>query len=304
MTFLELAETVLKEEKTPLSVPEIWARACEKGYDKQLGSDGKTPVATLGSQLYVSSRDNARTPFSYVGERPKRFFLKSRENQLDLNKVAVNDEQPAEIKGKSGYSEKDLHPLLTYFARNYLHCHTKTINHLTSSKKDFGEWVHPDLVGCYFPFEDWKKEVYEFSASINNFSNLKFFSFEMKLALNFGNLRANFFQTVSNSSWANEAYLVAAEVLEDPDFRNELGRLSNSFGIGIIRLNVNSPDDSEIIYPARYREVLDWEMINKLAMNADFRDFLSTVKIDIGGKIHKHEYDPVLDAESLVKRYS
>jgi hypothetical protein len=34
MTFLELAERVLKEALRPLTVSEIWAIATEKGYDK------------------------------------------------------------------------------------------------------------------------------------------------------------------------------------------------------------------------------------------------------------------------------
>jgi len=44
MTFLELAERVLREEKRPLTANEIWTLATEKGYDKQLNSEGKTPM--------------------------------------------------------------------------------------------------------------------------------------------------------------------------------------------------------------------------------------------------------------------
>ena len=58
MTFLELAEKVLKEEKRPLTPNEIWNLATEKGYDKEVKSRGKTPWATLGAQLYVSAKEN------------------------------------------------------------------------------------------------------------------------------------------------------------------------------------------------------------------------------------------------------
>lgn len=51
MTFLELAERVLKEVKRPLTAVEIWTLATEKGYDKQLKSEGKTPWASLGAQI-------------------------------------------------------------------------------------------------------------------------------------------------------------------------------------------------------------------------------------------------------------
>ena len=45
---------------------------------------------------------------------------------------------------------------------------TPTIQHSRSDKKEFGEWIHPDMVGCYFPIDDWKPEVVEFSASIGS----------------------------------------------------------------------------------------------------------------------------------------
>ncbi|GIV44640.1 MAG: hypothetical protein KatS3mg035_1763 [Bacteroidia bacterium] len=93
---------------------------------------------------------------------------------------------------------------------------------------------------------------------------------------------------------------VAAEVSEEEEFRSELSRLSSSFGIGILKLNLDDPHSSEIIFPAKYREALDWETINKLTMNSDFKEFISTVKIDITSKkIHKGEYDPVLQIETL-----
>jgi hypothetical protein len=38
-------------------------------------------------------------------------------------------------------------------------------------------------------------------------------------------------------------------------------------------------------------------------MNSDFKEFISTVKIDITSKkIHKKEYDPVVDIETLKRR--
>ncbi len=93
---------------------------------------------------------------------------------------------------------------------------------------------------------------------------------------------------------------MAAEVSEDEEFRIELSRLSTSFGIGVIKLNIEDPHSSEIIFSAKYREILDWETINKLTMNTDFKEFLSTVKIDITSKkVHKKEYDEVLDIEKL-----
>lgn len=302
MTFLELAEKVLQEEKRPMTASEIWLFAVEKGYDKFLNSGGKTPWATLGAQIYVSSKDNPRSQFAKTDSRPKRFYLKSQTKQLEFVETVLPVEPIIVNKKRFDYLERDLHSYLTYYAYYHLHCYTKTINHSVSNKKEFGEWVHPDMVGCYFPLDDWKPEVYELSSSIGNIS-VKLLSFELKRELTFGNLRESFFQTVSNSSWANESYLVASEVSHEEDFREELSRLSTSFGIGVIKLNLEDPHSSEIIFPSKYREALDWETINKLTMNNDFKEFITTVKIDITSKrIHKKEYDLVSDIEALRKK--
>lgn len=301
MTFLELAEKVLKEEKRPLTPNEIWNLATEKGYDKEVKSQGKTPWATIGAQLYVNVKEKSSV-FEQTDSRPRRFYLKSQEPELDLSDTVISKEPTVDNKKRFDFLEKDLHPCLTYYAHYHLHCYTKTIKHSKSPKKDFGEWLHPDIVGCYFPLEDWNREVYELSSSIGNIS-IRFLSFELKRELSFGNLRESFFQTVSNSSWANESYLVAAEVSEEEEFKNELSRLSTSFGIGVIKLSIEEPHSSEIIFPAKYRETLDWETINKLTMNSDFKEFISTVKTDITSKkIHKKEYDEVIDIETYKLR--
>ena len=300
ITFLELAEQVLKDEKRPMTATEIWTFAEVKGYVKKLNSEGKTPWATLGAQIYVNVKDNPKSLFAQTDSRPKRFYLKSQASQIDLTNVeTIEVEQLITKKKKFEFLEKDLHPLLTYFAYYHLRCYTKTINHSHSPKKEFGEWVHPDIVGCYFPFDEWKSEVYDLSSSIGN-TTIRLFSFELKRELSFSNLRESFFQTVSNSSWANESYLVAAEISKEQEFRDELSRLATSFGIGVIQLNTEDPDSSEVIFPANYRETLDWETINKLTMNTDFKEFISTVKIDISSKkIHKKEYDTIQELEKL-----
>jgi hypothetical protein len=96
---------------------------------------------------------------------------------------------------------------------------------------------------------------------------------------------------------------VAADILSDEDFRAELRRLSNSFGMGVIQLILDDPASSEILFPARTRENLDWDAMNKLAEdNTDFKAFLKRVSTDISsGEIREEKYDKVLDPEDLVK---
>jgi hypothetical protein len=299
-TFIELARRILEEEKRPLSPEEIWEVARNKGYDKSVDSQGKTPWRTIGAQIYVNIRDKRDSPFIKTDSRPTRFTLRAVE---DRKQVGFLEPQQGIVVSpqRFEYLERDLHPFLAYYGYYYLKAYLKTIQHSRSDKKEFGEWIHPDMVGCYFPLDEWKPEVVEFSQTIGNVS-VKLFSFEIKRELNFGNLRESFFQAVSNSSWANEGYLAAAEVSNEQDFRDELERLSTSFGIGIIALNIEDPDSTEMLFPARYRANLDWDAINKLAINTDFTDFLKRIKTDVQSKeIRKEKYDRVLPKEDLVK---
>lgn len=301
MTFLELAEKMLLEEKRPLTANEIWTIAHQRGYTKKLNSAGKTPWATLGALIYVNAKDNPKSLFATTESRPKKFYLKSQESKIDLEAEAHIIPEEEVSKKKFDYLEKDLHPYLVSFARHYLHCFTKTLRHNTSKKSEYGDWVHPDIVGCYFPFEDWRKDVFELSELLGD-PSIKFYSFELKRELVLGNLRSSFFQTVSNSSWANESYLVASQISQEDYFKDELSRLSSAFGIGVIHLNIENPSDSRIVFPAKFRETLDWETINKLTMNPDFNEFLARVKIDVDSrKVHINEYDPVLQIDEIKK---
>lgn len=305
ITFLELAKKILEEEKRPLSVEEIWELSKIKGYASLVGTTGKTPPATIGSRVYIDIRDNKNSPFVKVDSRPRRFFLRSL--LTDSNIVVLLESKAAQLPPpkKFGYHELHLHPFLAYFAHFYLKAYTKTIYHTKSEKKEFGEWIHPDMVGCYFPIDEWKPEVYEFSRIVGSVA-IKLFSFELKRELSFANLRESFFQTVSNSSWANEAYLAASKISEDEDFLNELRRLSTSFGVGVVSLNVDDPDASGLLFPARNREYLDWDMMNKLTtMNSDFREFLNRIRKDMTSKeVRKELYDVILSKEDLVTTLS
>ena len=77
------------------------------------------------------------------------------------------------------------------------------------------------------------------------------------MILDKSNYREAYFQAVSNSSWAHDGYLVAAEVLQDDDFLGELERLASSFGVGIINLDLSDINSSVVLYPARGKDFLD-----------------------------------------------
>lgn len=301
--FLTLAEKILKDADYPLAAPDIWTLVEKAGLDKQLPTKGKTPWNSLAAQMYVEVRDNPNSEFGATPTRPKRFYLKSNEKAAEKAISAVS--QPQQKKPDPKFLEKDLHSLLSYYGFYYQRAYLKTIRHTKSDKKEFGEWVHPDMVGCYFPFGDWINEVVEVSTLLGA-SAFKLLSYELKRQLSLSNLREAFFQTVSNSSWANESYVVAADIDSDVDFMNELERLSSAFGVGVIKLNIKDPDSSELVLPARMRESIDWETANKLAtMNPDFRDFLKRVKTDINSReVRREMYDRVKDASVLIEQFA
>jgi hypothetical protein len=301
-SFLDLAEEVLGSAPNPLTYQEIWQVAKETGLNEKIASNGKTPWQTLGAQLYVEVKDSESSRFIKVGKRPARFFLKSREDSLPKDAIEQLERQQATAKEKKiGFHERDLHPVLTYFAYSNpgfnrgRSIYTKTIFHEKSLKGGYNEWVHPDMVGFYLPLDDWRPDVIEFNRLSDN-NSLRLFSFELKKSLSKANYREAFFQALSNSSWAHEGYLAVVDIKQDDELMSELARLSSSFGIGIIQLDLEDIDSSQILFPCREKVLLDWETINKLSeQNIDFARFIQDVRIDFESKkIHRSEFDEVL----------
>lgn len=310
-SFLELACEVLERATKPLTYQEIWKTAEEQAIAQRIQTTGKTPWQSLGARLYVEVRDNENSNIIKVGSRPARFFLRRRRGELPSDAVKkLEKEEVGKREKPAGFKERDLHPLLTYFAyanptfNRGKSIYTRTIHHEKSTRPGYNEWNFPDMVGFYMPLDDWRPNVIELNRLSDN-NSLKLFSFELKRALNKSNYRESFFQAVSNSSWSHEGYLVAASIVQDDDFLAELERLASSFGIGIIHLDPQDIDASSIVYPARIKDSLDWETINKLCeQNTDFEKFLQDVKIDFESRrIHKSEYDEVLqDIDSYIKK--
>ncbi|MEO0075726.1 MAG: hypothetical protein ABIK31_06435 [candidate division WOR-3 bacterium] len=189
------------------------------------------------------------------------------------------------------------------YGDSHFRANLKTIFHENSTKASKGqnEWLHPDLADVYFPFRDYKHETLELQNYLS-ITSIKLFSFELKISLNFRNLRQSYFQAVSNSSWANEGYLVTLKIDDDPTFKNEIRRLNNAFGIGLIRLHPENIFESEILFPSKINQEIDWDTVNRLATeNSDFNDFLKLIIEDCKlGKV-KSQYDKVMKMDELKK---
>ncbi|MEX0718933.1 MAG: HTH domain-containing protein [Planctomycetaceae bacterium] len=277
ISFVELARLVLQDAPHPLSAPEIWGAAQQRGLAARLQSTGKTPVATLGARLYTDVQ-KPNSAFIKVGARPARFAMRSLAGSISTVPQREFTGPTVAVKQKT-YKELELHPLLVWFADRNFGAHCRTVYHEKSLKKGekHNQWIHPDVVGFALTTKDWTHEVVQLAQSTGALA-ARLYSFEVKVALDFPTLREYFFQAVSNSSWAHEGYLVAVEIDEDPDFRAELTRLSQSFGIGVIQFDLNDPLDSAVLLAARERTEIDWKTVDRIAaVNPDFESFIESV---------------------------
>lgn len=305
MTYLEVAKAVLESVTTPLKATQVWDIAVEKGLDKNLKSIGKTPEMTMSAQLYVDIRDRQDSIFMKASTKPTTFWLRARENELQngLESIMQTNKTSNEKQKGRGFHERDLHPLFVRFAKDYFDVYAKTIKHEKSKKTQSGQnkWNYSDIVGVHFPFNDYsERETLELSQNLNR-RDFKIYSFELKVSLDFSNLKESYFQAVSNSSFANEGYLVVYEELDSEVF-DELRRLHSSFGIGLIKLELE-PTESQVLLPSVVRN-LDFRTIDMLVnKNADFREFIDTINGDIQTndkrRIATQLYDKVFDDETL-----
>jgi len=266
VTIKEAIIQTLIDNKKLLSYNEIYNYI----KDKQLVYfSSKTPELTVSAALtnFIQKGDNrvkrVKTEKTYL------YYYSKYENEV--NTILNNKE---DIFNKK-YSERNLHKLLSSFL-NSDNIFSKTIFHESSKKLDNNQkWIHPDMVGV--KFLELKSNVNSiFLKSINKQSIFKIYSYELKKEIkNDYELKQSFFQTVSNSSWANYGYLVAYDI--NSSLFDELQRLNESFGIGIILLSAN-PYRSKTIFQAKYSE-LDFKTIDKLCqINSDFSDFIELIE--------------------------
>lgn len=128
----------------------------------------------------------------------------------------------------------------------------------------------------HLPFNDYDNKTLALLTNINQVQ-YRIYSFELKIQLNFSNLKEYYFQAVSNSSFAHEGYLVVYNIDDSGDeLKEELSRLHLSFGIGVIKLETN-PLESSVLFRARENR-LDVRTLDMLVeKNRDFADFIDGI---------------------------
>lgn len=291
MTYYDAAKKVLEQSDVPMRLNEIWEKSCELGYDKQIEETGKkknsdfqmskTPITSLASSIYTDIKYNPDTTiFVKVGRG--EFFLKSKINSSNQNLINnTNEEDTDDIivnnSANKKILEEDLHiPLTKYLYSMKIYSKTINANATDVNLKGKMKWGTPDIIAVTF-----KDYINKSVLKLFNYINLpttELYAYELKLKLTLGNLTEYYFQALSNSGWANEAWLVAMEINEnDIDLMEEIKRLNQSFGVGIIRLDYNNPEDSEILFSAKKRNDLDIDTMHKLCNNRQFQDFIDDV---------------------------
>ncbi|MBC7390621.1 MAG: hypothetical protein H7329_15520 [Opitutaceae bacterium] len=237
--------------------------------------DAKTPNATVSALLgdYIRLGDTRVKRIKKSGAY--FYYLTKNEQNISIDILSGESEtltsKIVEVDKLKTFNERDLHKLLSSYLKN-TDTYSKTVFHEQSNGKDSNQiWTHPDMVGIKF-LNLQTKASQNFLKSINRVDTFKLSSYELKKEINSDSeLKKAFFQAVSNSSWANYGYLVAFEFSDS--LNEEMARLNQSFGIGIIELNAN-PYQSKILFPATYRN-LDFKTIDKLCkMNDHFNKFI------------------------------
>lgn len=193
-------------------------------------------------------------------------------------------------------SENELYSVLGRYLQDELGLWPKRIDQRAALRKTAGAnvWLFPDLVAMeLLTGADWPSQLQELWRKMT-VSRARLWSFEVKIQLDRSNARDAFFQAVANSSWANFGYLVAPEIKAD-DTLDELRVLGDLHGIGVIRLDVSAPSESEILVPARARAEVDWASLARLAADsADMRAFVEAVSSSVAaGQPLKHAFDYV-----------
>jgi len=258
-------------------------------------------VAEIGSQKDQLTKSSEHI-FWQDKPRPRVYWYDPDKKRGDLSNVDLEDDNeendkytsPTSIPNKSSLSEHDLYPLLTNYLNSEHNLYCMRIDEKKSRNlrgSGGNTWLHPDIVAMQAVDKEWN-ELVRTCVKNGDGQSVRLWSFEVKITLNSSNVRKSFFQAVSNSSWANEGYLVATSI-SDNKVEQELRMLSALHGIGVILLNPENPSESEILLPAKSRPEIDWQSVNRILVeNSDFKDYIELVSTYYQtGRVRKKDWN-------------
>ncbi|EXD17934.1 HrgA protein [Acinetobacter baumannii] len=247
---------------------------------REISSGAKTNILKVSPHIHLQDQPRPRQ-FWFD---PHTIYEANHNINSDISESLLDSLEPEinlPIIKSGNLSEHDLYPILTEFLKSELNLYCLRIDEKRSKNsrgQNGNQWLHPDIVAMQ-PLDRHWNELVKSCVKHGSGQNVRLWSFEVKKELNSTNIRSSFFQAVSNSSWANEGYLVATSI-STSDVEDELRMLSALHGIGVILLIPENPTESEILLPARRRTEVDWQSINRIVNeNADFKNFIELVSI-------------------------
>ncbi len=276
-TAREIAEWILKN----------YPEECQNKIKRTKLKNEEELVSQLRAEIGSHYEQIAKRNIGRTSDRPRKYYFE---------KPYQDTEECEPTKRKNNQPEHALYPLLAQYCQT-LGINTLRIDEKTSKKdkgKNFNRWLHPDIVG----FEDLTSGFHEeLTECLIEYAGERscLYSFEVKAGIiEAHNLRKYFFQTVSNSSWANYSYLVAEGIGGDL-VDKELQLLCASFKIGFIQLDKKDISNSKVIIQAPKTE-LDWNMINRITNeNPDFLKYIKNITLSYKGASNKYAAKPEWD---------
>lgn len=236
-------------------------------------------VAEIGSQKDQIVKNDTHV-FWQDKPRPRVYWYNPEKTVGEIAPEMDEDEKfEVSTIAETVFSEHDLYPILIDYLKTELKLYCQRIDEKRSkNSRGIGgnQWLHPDIVAMQPVDKEWN-ELIRSCVKQGAGQSVRLWSFEVKKELTGSNARKSFFQAVSNSSWANEGYLVATSI-SDSSVEQELRMLSALHGIGVILLNPENPSESEMMLPAKSRAEVDWQSVNRILVeNADFKDYIELV---------------------------
>ena len=239
-------------------------------------------VAEIGAQREQITKLDPHI-FCQDKPRPRLYWYdpnrKVGEVEPDITDENNNEDIDTPKNITTAFSEQDLYPILIEYLKTELNLYCQRIDERRSKNTRGAKgnhWLHPDVVAIQPMDTEWNSLIQD-CVKLGAGQRARLWSFEVKKELSRSNARTSFFQAVSNSSWANEGYLVATKI-SDNATEKELRMLSALHGIGVILLNIENPTESEMMLPSRSRLEVDWESVNRILLeNDDFKNYVDLV---------------------------
>ncbi|QQV75026.1 hypothetical protein H6P87_00571 [Rickettsia tillamookensis] len=206
----ELAKGIFKDY--PKQCEEKRQRSKAK---KVLLTDDKALIKQIAAEIpkFRSSLQKNHPKIKTIEGRPRKYYYTEKTDIEEIEQIETFNASGSSPKLK----EKDLYSKLSEFLHSEFNIYSYRINEKRSTNgrgPDGNKWLYPDIVGIEDLSADWNDEIKDCVQEYFD-KKTKLSSYEVKTVINQSNVRQIFFQTVSNSSWANLGYLVITEIRGD-----------------------------------------------------------------------------------------